>query len=82
VGNGYNRISLNRGNWTILDKVASYAKKTFLATGEWGSCYGYFIATSSDNSGVLIGFENFSNGPYFVENEDEIDVTPNINLLA
>ena len=79
-GNGYARISLSRGaNWTISGDLATYLEQTFTATGVWGNVYGYFIATSSDGTGKLLFVEQFSNGPYNVQNNgDAIKVTPKI----
>jgi len=54
-GNGYERKTLARGSWTINADLASYAQQVFTATGNWGNVYGYFIATSSDGSGKLLG---------------------------
>jgi len=80
-GDGYARIALSRGTWTVLNSVASYAEQTFDASGgDWGNCYGYFIATSSDGSGKLMFIEQFSDGPYDVSDGDSIKITPNITL--
>lgn len=79
-GNGYARIALSRGaNWTISADLATYLEQTFTATGSWGNVYGYFIATSSDGSGKLLAVEQFSNGPYNVQNNgDSVKVTPKV----
>jgi len=78
-GNGYERKTLARGSWTINADLASYAQQVFTATGNWGNVYGYFIATSSDGSGKLLGVELFTNGPYNVANSgDEIKITPSV----
>lgn len=78
-GNGYARIALARGTWSVTDDLASYAQQTFTALGAWGNVYGYFIATSTDGSGKLMFVETFANGPYNVQNSgDEIKVTPKI----
>lgn len=78
-GNGYERKTLARGSWSITDDLASFAQQTFAATGAWGNVYGYFISTSSDGSGKLLFVEQFTNGPYNVQNNgDEIKVTPSV----
>lgn len=78
-GNNYSRQTLARGSWTVTDDLASFAQQTFAATGAWGNVYGYFIATSSDGSGKLLFVEQFTNGPYNIQNNgDEIRVTPNV----
>lgn len=78
-GNGYARATLARGSWTIEGDLATFAQQTFAATGNWGNVYGYFIATSSDGTGKLLGVELFANGPYNVANNgDEIKITPSI----
>lgn len=59
-GNGYARKTLTRGSWVITGDYAEYAEQTFLASGgDWGNTYGYFIATSSDDSGKLMAIEHF-----------------------
>lgn len=78
-GNGYARITLSRGTWSITNDYASYAQQTFTASGgNWGNCYGYFIATSSDGSGKLLCVEDFSDGPYNITDGDSIKVTPKV----
>jgi hypothetical protein len=79
AGNGYARKALTAANWTVSGDLASYAQQIFEATGAWGNCYGYFLATSVDASGHLWAVENFSNGPYNIQNNgDQIKVTPKI----
>jgi hypothetical protein len=78
-GYGYARIALTRGSWTVLADLASYAEQSFTANGgTWGDTYGYFIATSVDNSGKLLAVETFSNGPYNVTDGSNVKVTPRI----
>jgi len=78
-GNGYARVELLQENWTVADDLASYPQVTFTATGAWGNVYGYFIATSQDNSGLLLAVEHFSDGPYNIQNNgDQIKVTPKV----
>jgi len=57
---GYARKTLTRGSWVITGDAAVYAIQTFLAQGgDWGNVTGYFIATSLDDSGVLLATEHF-----------------------
>lgn len=61
TGAGYARKTLARGSWTIVASLAEFAKQTFGAAEEsWGDVTGYFIATSSDNSGKLLFVESFT----------------------
>ena len=81
TGGGYTRIALARGSWTITNDVAIFAQQTFKPSGvNWGNTYGYFIANTSDNSGVLIIVEDFTDGPYSVTNKDEVKVIPQITM--
>ncbi len=78
---GYARKTLTRGSgtWTITGDYATYAQQTFTASGgDWGNQYGYFIGTSSDNSGKMLCLEHFSNGPYNVVDGGSVKVTPKI----
>lgn len=78
-GYGYSRAIISQSDWTVAGSQASTAKKTFTATGgDWGNCYGYFLSTSSDNSGKLLGVEQFSDGPYNITDGDSIEITPKI----
>ncbi len=80
AGSGYARIPLARGaGWTRTGDYVTYAQQTFTAAGgAWANCYGYFIATSSDNSGKLIAVEHFSGGPFNVPDGGSIKITPKI----
>ncbi len=79
-GTGYERKALTRGSgWTVTDDLASYAQQIFTAGGEWGAVSGYFIGTSTDDSGKLLFVEHFTNGPYPIYNDgDQVKVTPKI----
>lgn len=82
-GSGYSRIALTRGSWSVVANAAAYAEQTFAASGgNWGNCYGYFIASSADSSGKLIAVEAFSDGPYDTLDTYQIKVTPNITVTS
>lgn len=62
-GTNYSRKTLARGSWSITADAASFAEQTFGAAGtDWGTVTGYFIGTSSDNSGKLLFVESFPAG--------------------
>jgi hypothetical protein len=79
---GYARIQLARGSWSTSGSVASYAQQTFLAAGaSWGACYGYFLTTTSaGTAGPLMAVEQFSDGPYTINDGDSIKITPSITI--
>lgn len=79
-GNGYSRIAMTDSDWSVSNDLATHAEKTFTATGPWGNVYGYFICTvNSGTSGLLLAVEQFSNGPYNVQNNgDQVRVTAKI----
>jgi len=79
---GYARIALTRGSWTIVADAAGYAQQTFEASGgAWGNCYGYFICNvASGTAGQLLYVEQFSDGPYDVQDTDQIKITANIQV--
>jgi len=80
-GTGYSMKTLARGSWGITDDYAQFAQQTFTASGgDWGNIYGYYIATSTDGSGVLLCVETFSDGPYNVTDGDSIKITPKITV--
>jgi len=77
-GNGYSRIDLDRGSWTITGDIAVYAEVTFTASGgNWGLVYGYFICTED---GLLIAAEHFANGPYNVTDGSSVKITPRVRI--
>lgn len=77
-GFGYSRATLSRGIWVITDNEAEYAQQTFLASGgDWGDVYGYFIGTTLDNSGILLGIEHFSSH-YTILDDKGIKITPKL----
>ena len=77
-GNGYSRIDLSRGSWTVSGDTATYAEVTFTASGgNWGNVYGYFICTSD---GLLLAAEHFANGPYNVTDGSSVKITPKIKI--
>ena len=78
---GYSRKTLARGSWSITGDHADFAQQTFTASGgAWSNCYGYFIASSSDNSGKLLCVEHFSGGPFNVPDTGSIKITPKITV--
>ena len=83
-GGTYARKALTRGDWTITASVAAYAQQTFTATGAaWGNVYGYSISTASSSTtaaSVLMGVEQFSDGPYNIGDGDSVKVTPNLTI--
>ena len=78
-GAGYVRKTLARGTWVRTGDYVQYAQQTFTATGgSWSNVYGYFIATSPDNTGKLLCVEHFTGGPFNVPDGGSIKITPKI----
>lgn len=81
---GYARKTLTRGSWAISNDEATFAEQTFEKSGgaSWGNVTGYFIAeTGADSGDKLVAVEQFSNGPYTVENDgDQIKITPKVTI--
>lgn len=79
---GYNRIVLTRGTWTVTADHADYAQQTFTcATADWGNQYGYYInTTQTGTAGILLCVELFSNGPYNVVVGGSVKITPKITV--
>lgn len=79
-GFGYARKTLTRGTWVITDDEAVYTEQTFLASGgDWGDTYGYFIATSSDDSGKLMSIEQFASARP-IEDGKGLKITPKMTV--
>ena len=78
--NGYDRIALDDGDWTVVNDVATNVQKTFTAAGgDWGNVYGYFICNVITGVvGKVLFVESFSDGPYNVLNGLSVLVTPAI----
>lgn len=79
-GTGYSRKSLIRGDWEVTDDYAIYGQQEWTAESDWGNVYGYFIATSADNSGYLIFVEHFSDGPYNMTEGSKIRLYPKVTI--
>lgn len=79
-GYDYARKTLTRGSWVLTGGIAEYAEQIFLASGgNWGNTYGYFIASSSDDSGDLIAIEQFDYVRY-VEDGKGLKITPKMTV--
>ena len=78
TGTSYARKTLPRGDWTVTASIASFAEQTFTAGSDWGNVTGFFIATSSNNSGLLCFVESFSGGAYNITNGTSLKITPKI----
>lgn len=84
VANGYARIALPKGDWTIsgtAPTLATMIQKTFTCTpAAWGNVYGYFICdVASGTVGNLIAVESFSDGPYDVPIDGVVKITPKLS---
>ncbi len=78
-GAGYARKTLARGSWSRTGDYVTFAQQTFTASGgSWSNVYGYFIATTSDNTGKLLCVEHFTGGPFNVPDGGSIKITPKI----
>ena len=85
-GNGYTRVQVTRNNvgWPSLaldsgDYMATSRVITFEATGTWITVDKIFMATSNDNTGVLISFGALSVPRSLIIN-DVLDITYKIKL--
>jgi len=79
-GGGYAAIGLTGTSWantiTTGNGQVAYAQQTFSFTGVVGNVYGYYL-TAASNTGLLIGAERFTDGPYNIQNNgDQIKITP------
>jgi hypothetical protein len=83
-GSGYTPIQLSPSSWVISGDLATYPQQTVEAqspNSNWGNVYGYYIATSSDNSGKLVAINHFAS-PYNIQNPgDQIRITLYIRAL-
>lgn len=84
VGNGYARIELLDADWTeqATKGVFQNLEKQFEASGgNWGDAYGYFVTTElTGTAGLLINAEQFSDGPYAVNDGWVVKVTPKVTI--
>ena len=78
AGNGYAKKTLSKLLWSVPNDLASYAKQTFTATGNWGNIYGYFICGyKNDATKKLMFVELFDDGPYNIAIAGQyVEVTP------
>jgi hypothetical protein len=72
---GYAREDITEETADVTDDLLTWPEVTFTATAAWGNVYGWFLTDGTN----LITVENFSNGPYNVQNDgDQIKVTPKL----
>jgi len=78
-GNGYARIALSRGSWSIVDDLATYAERTFTAGGgDWGDITGAFITdVASGTAGDLIAVQSFV-ATRTINDGDSLKVIPKV----
>lgn len=84
VANGYARIALVNTDWTEQATKGEFLQlqKIFTANGgNWGDVYGYFITDcASGTAGKLESVENFTDGPYAVNDGWSVKVTPKVTI--
>jgi len=84
VASGYARIALTNTDWTeqATKGVFKQIQKTFEASGgDWGDVYGYFLTdVASGTAGKLVSVENFTDGPYTVNDGWSVKVTPQVTI--
>lgn len=79
-GAGYERKSLDRGSWTVVADLATYAEQTFTASGIWGAVTGYFIGTTANDSGQLLCVQSFAEGSFNMVANSSLKFTPKIRV--
>lgn len=84
VANGYARIILVKADWTeqAMKGVFQNLQKLFEASGgNWGDIYGYFLCDClTGTGGKLVAVENFSDGPYTVNDGWIVKVTAKVTI--
>lgn len=82
TGSGYSAITVTRGtDWTAPTAGAGtdMATKQFTATGTWDDATFAILATTSDDSGLLIAANALSETRSLVE-DDTLDIDLNVSL--
>jgi|GEM_PF-1333692 len=84
VASGYARIALTNTDWTEQATKGEFLhiQKIFTASGgDWGDVYGYFLTDcASGTGGKLVAVEDFSDGPYTVNDGWSVKVTPKVTI--
>jgi len=80
----YARIALGAADWTeqATKGIFENLQKIFTANGgNWGDVYGYFLTDcASGTAGKFVSCENFSDGPYTVNDGWSVKVTPKVTI--
>ena len=81
---GYARKVYSRNDdWNMGTNAISGSSETFTASGgDIGNVYGYFLASTEDESGKLLAVEVFTDGPYYLSSGDYIIITPVIVVTS
>lgn len=81
VASTYVRQILTPSNWIVVSQVATYPDIDFEVLLEsYGTIYGCFIATSLDNSGLLVALDIFSAPVDLINYGDRVGITPRITI--
>ena len=81
VASTYARLPLAPANWIVAGGQASYPEVAFDVTLEsFGVIYGCFIATSLDNSGVVLAMHKFPASALLQYYGDRLGITPRITI--
>jgi hypothetical protein len=75
---GYAAIPLTDTDWTEVSQVITNIEKTFTAGEDWGNVTGYYISTTSNDTGLLLYVESFSL-PLNMTNGSILKITPKIS---
>jgi len=77
----YARIPLSPSNWIVYGGVAVYPEIDFDVTLEaLGTIYGCFLATSLDDSGVILAMHKFPAAALLQYYGDRLGITPRMTI--
>lgn len=81
----YSRVLIPKGTWILIDSTSSiYSLKTCTFSPiyqSWSSIYGYFLSSTSDNSGILLAVYRFADVTTITKGTS-LPITPYIRMTS
>lgn len=79
----YERVLIPKGSWVLGDDLTYTAEDiSFIPLYQnWSNIYGYFIASSEDNSGILVSITQYDSPKSLTKTVEVLTITPKIKMV-
>lgn len=81
IASTYARVTMDPVNWVVAGEVSTYPQIDYDVSLEpMGTIYGCFIATSLDNSGIILAINQFATPAVLNYYGDRLGIIPRITI--